>query len=95
MCDVPQPCGGAAAVRQGAEEGKAPEKDRSSLRNAAIASAVGASLAAVLAKKQAVGVATAPEDGSNGQTTGAPQVCLILVLPRERCGACMHSALTR
>jgi hypothetical protein len=49
-------------VRQGAEEGKAPEKDRSSLRNAAIASAVGASLAAVLAKKQAVGVGTAPED---------------------------------
>ena len=61
-------------MRQGAEEGKAPEKDRSSLRNAAIASAVGASLAAVLAKKQAVGVGTAPEDGSNGQTTGAPQV---------------------
>ena len=49
-------------MRQGAEEGKAPEKDRSSLRNAAIASAVGASLAAVLAKKQAVGVGTAPED---------------------------------
>jgi len=47
MCDVPQPCGGAAAVRQAAEQGKAPEEDRSARRNA-IAKAVEVARAAMM-----------------------------------------------
>ena len=54
MCDVPQPCGGAAAVQQVAEQGKAPEEGRSALRNV-VAKAVEDARAAVFARKQAAG----------------------------------------